>query len=277
MNEHEQTPTMDECLQAYYAGYDEEGRLLWRHGQVEYLTTMKLLHDRLKPDDRILEIGAGTGRYSVTLAGEGYDVTSVELIEHNLNILKSKITPDMMIAAHLGNALDLTNLDGGAAALSDDTFDVTLLLGPMYHLITEEERREALCEAIRVTKPGGYLFVAYCIADATVVDFIFKKGMLGHVLENNMMNTETFDLYTTPRELFVMTRKRDIDRMIADLPVRRDTYAAADGAANFMRETVDAMDDETFAYFMKWHLSVCESPDLVGATHHSLDVLVKLS
>ena len=54
MNKNENNLTMDECLQAYYAGYDEEGRLLWRHGQVEYLTTMKLLHDRLKPGDRIV-------------------------------------------------------------------------------------------------------------------------------------------------------------------------------------------------------------------------------
>ncbi len=131
----------------------------------------------------------------------------------------------------------------------------------------------ALREAIRITKPGGYLFVSYCIADATIADYIFKKGNLGTILANGMMNTETFDLYTTPKELFVMTRKQDIDSMIRTFPVRRETYAATDGATNFMRETVDAMDDETFAWFVKWHLSVCENPDLVGATHHALDVL----
>lgn len=263
-----QDSTMYECLNNYYSAYDEEGRLLWRHGQVEYITTMKLLHDRLRQGDRICEIGAGTGRYSVTLAGEGYDVTAVELIAHNLDILRSKITPEMAISAYEGNALDLS-------FLAENCFDCTLLLGPMYHLIAEEERMQALREAIRITKPGGYILVSYCIADATIVDFVFRKNMLAHVLENNMMNTQTFDLYTTPKELFVMTRKADIDRMIAALPVERDTYAAADGATNFMRETVDAMDDETFAWFVRWHLSVCENPDLVGATHHSLDILKK--
>lgn len=76
-------------LEEYYRHYDEEGRLLRRYGQVEYLTTMKYIHDLLQGDKsrRIIEIGAGTGRYSVALAREGYPVTAVELITHNLEIL----------------------------------------------------------------------------------------------------------------------------------------------------------------------------------------------
>lgn len=60
-------------IEQYYTNYDEEGRLLSRHGQVEYLTTMKYIHDYLGADKskRILEVGAGTGRYCVTLAKEG--------------------------------------------------------------------------------------------------------------------------------------------------------------------------------------------------------------
>ncbi|MBP5605284.1 MAG: hypothetical protein J6X60_07045 [Ruminiclostridium sp.] len=58
--------------------------------QVEYLTTQKYIHDYAGAPGkcRILEVGAGTGRYSAALAGEGYSVTAVELFEHNLSILK---------------------------------------------------------------------------------------------------------------------------------------------------------------------------------------------
>ena len=65
---------------------DEEGRLLSRHGQVEYLTTMKYIHECLEgiTDPSILEVGAGTGRYSVALAREDYRVTAVELVARNL-------------------------------------------------------------------------------------------------------------------------------------------------------------------------------------------------
>ena len=80
-------------LEEYYKNYNEDGRLLSRHGQVEYLTTMHYIRESLEglAAPEILEIGAGTGRYSVTLAKEGYHVTSVELIEHNLDILRSKL------------------------------------------------------------------------------------------------------------------------------------------------------------------------------------------
>ena len=77
------------ALTAYYSGYDEEGRLLSRHGQVEYLTTMRYIEKYLRPGMRILEIGAATGRYSHALAQKGYAVDAVELIQHNIDIFKS--------------------------------------------------------------------------------------------------------------------------------------------------------------------------------------------
>ncbi len=78
-------------LEAHYNKFNEDKRLQRRHGQVEYITSMKYIHDCLAPMDRpkILDIGAGTGRYSVALAGEGYDVTAVELVRYNLGVLKT--------------------------------------------------------------------------------------------------------------------------------------------------------------------------------------------
>ena len=112
----------------YYNEYEEEGRLANnRFGQVEYLTTRRYLDPLLTKDRKIAEIGAGTGRYSVTLAKEGYDVTAVELVPHNLDILRSKLDGSENIKTYQGNALDLDMLE-------DNVYDVTLLLGPMYHL-----------------------------------------------------------------------------------------------------------------------------------------------
>ena len=81
-------------LEAYYNKFNEEKRLQSRHGQVEYHTTMHYIHkylDQLGAGPlRIIDIGAGTGRYSVALAAEGHDVTAVELVKYNLGILKQK-------------------------------------------------------------------------------------------------------------------------------------------------------------------------------------------
>ncbi len=42
-----------------------------------------------------------------------------------------------------------------------------------------------------------------------------------------------------------------------------------------MRDATDSMDDETFKVYLKHHLSICERADMVGATHHSLDIVRK--
>ena len=147
-----------EAISQYYESYDEDGRLvLHRRGVVEYETTMHYIRKYLRPGAKVLEIGAGTGRYSLALAQEGYAVTAVELVAHNLDVFRRKITPDMTIQALQGNALDLSRFP-------DDSFDLTLSLGPMYHLYSEADKKRAISEALRVTKPGGTLMVAYCIS-----------------------------------------------------------------------------------------------------------------
>ena len=72
-------------VEKFYETYDEEGRLLTKHGRVEYLTTMRYIEKCLSgiPRPSIIEIGAGTGRYSDTLSKAGYSVTAVERVKTN--------------------------------------------------------------------------------------------------------------------------------------------------------------------------------------------------
>ena len=126
-------------LENHYRKFCEDKRLTRRHGQVEYITSMKYIHKYLEQMEspKILDIGAGTGRYSVPLANEGYDVTAVELVKYNLGILKAKKSS---VKAYQGTALNLSKF-------KDETFDFTLLFGPMYHLYTFEDKLQALSEA----------------------------------------------------------------------------------------------------------------------------------
>ena len=80
-------------LSEYYSNYDEESRLLSKHGQVEYLTTMRYIEKYLRPGMRILEVGAATGRYSHALAQMGYRVDAVELVQHNIDLFKENTKP----------------------------------------------------------------------------------------------------------------------------------------------------------------------------------------
>lgn len=257
-------------LDDYYNSYDEDGRLLSRHGQVEYLTTMKYIDECLSgvTEPNILEVGAGTGRYSVTLARQGYRVTAVELIEHNLELLRAKLDGTEPITALQGNALDLS-------ALPDAAFDLTMLLGPMYHLYTREDKLKALGEAVRVTKSGGHILAAYCMNEPTVVMYVFGLNHLRDVMDLNML-TSDWHCISKPKDLFEMVRTEDIAALDAELPVKRVKLIAADGATNYNRELIDAMDDETFDKWMDYHFTTCERQDLIGASHHTLDILRRL-
>lgn len=256
-------------LEEHYSNYDEEGRLLSQHGQVEYLTTMKYIRDCLSKvsEPSILEVGAGTGRYSVTLAKQGYRVSAVELVAHNLALLKAKLDGSEPITAMQGNALDLS-------VFPDASFDLTLLLGPMYHLYTRDDKLKALAEAIRVTKQGGFILVAYCMNEPTVIQYVFFSNHLREVLEQNLL-TSDWHCVSEPKEIFEQVRTEDIASLDAELPVERIKLIATDGATNYMRKCIDAMDEETFGKWMEYHFTICERQDLIGASHHTLDILKK--
>lgn len=252
-------------LTEYYSSYDEDSRLRSRHGMVEYLTTMRYLEKYLRPGMRVLEIGAGTGRYSHALARQGYAVDAIELVQHNIDVFREKTQPGETVTIRQGNATNLDMLEG-------ESYDITLLLGPMYHLFTVEDQRKALAEAIRVTKKGGVLFAAYCGNEATMIQFCFQRGMLREKRYQDLVDPVTFKASSDPSELFQLYRKEDIDALMDGFPVTRLHYVGTDMATNYMRKEVDAMDDEFFSLYLKYHYAICERADLVGASHHLLDV-----
>ena len=197
----------NDYLNQFYTGYDEEGRLLTRYGRVEFETTMRYIRRYLPENARIIEIGAGTGRYSHTLAREGHTVDAVELVQHNIDRFIAGTAEGERVTIRQGSACDLS-------AFPDDTYDVTLLLGPMYHLFTEAEKFAALSETIRVTKPGGVIFVAYCMADPSILQFGFMKGNAPQLIEKGLLDPVTFKASSTPAELFELHRTEDIAALL---------------------------------------------------------------
>lgn len=256
-------------LEEYYNKFNEEKRLNSRHGQVEFRTSMKYIHKYIDSqipvqDFKILDIGAGTGRYSVALANEGYDVTAVELVKYNLGILKSK---NSNVKAMQGNALHLKKL-------ADHSFDLTLLFGPMYHLFGFEDKLKALQEAKRVTKPGGIILVAYCMNEYGVLTYAFKER---HVLECVKENrfTEDFHTISSKENLYDYVRLEDIDALNEAAELKRLQIISPDGAANYMRPFLNQLSEEEFELFIQYHLRTCERTDLIGAGAHTLDILKK--
>ena len=255
-------------LTEYYSNYDEDNRLRSKHGMVEYLTTMRYIEKYLQPGMRILEVGAATGRYSHALAQKEYRVDAVELVQHNIEIFKQKTLPGENVTIRQGDARNLS-------VFEDNLFDLTLVLGPMYHLFTVEDQKQALREAIRVTKPGGVIFAAYCGNEATMVQYCFGRGMIRHQRYRDLIDPVSFKASSDPMELFVLYRKEDVDMLMQDFAVKRLHYVGTDMATNYMRSVIDEMDDEMFNLYLQYHFVICERSDCVGTSHHILDVFRK--
>ncbi len=262
-------------IEKYYNKFNEDKRLRSRHGQVEYRTTMKYIHHYLellcdglpeaeKGRIRILDIGAGTGAYSIPLAEEGYSVTAVELVRYNLGILKQKSS---LVEAYQGNAMKLSRFP-------DESFDMTLLFGPMYHLFTEEDQLKALSEAKRVTKKGGFILVAYVMNEYAVITYAFKEGHIKECLDKGML-TEDYRTVSDEKDLYHYVRTEDIESLNEKTGLSRVKLIAADGPSDYIRPVLNSMDEATFEEYLKYHLATCERQDTIGASSHTVDILQK--
>ncbi len=258
-----------EALTNYYTTHDEDVRLITRRGSVEFLTTVHYIEKYLKRGMRILEIGAGTGRYSHYFGQNGYRVDAVELMECNIEVFKRNTKPGENVTIQQGDALDLRGIPS-------DQYDITLLLGPMYHLYTEEDKLAALSEAIRVTKKDGIVFVAYCNNDISVYHFGFLRSGFKGGEYDHLIDFETFKLSSTPKEVFSLYRKEEIDSLMSHFSTERLHYVGSDMLTRFIGSAVDEMDEKTFEMYMKFHYCICERGDMVGASDHMLDIFRKI-
>ena len=252
----------EENLIKYYNKFNEDKRLTRRRGEIEFITSMKYIHEYLKPNDKIVDIGAGTGRYSIPLSEEGYDVTSVELVKHNIKQIEEK---SKNIRTILGNAKDLS-------MIKDNTFDLTLLFGPMYHLISKEEKINALNEAKRITKKDGIIMIAYCMNDYAIITHGFIDNNIKESLKTKEIN-ESFHVTPKPTDLYSRLTLEEINELNKITNLKRIKIISPDGPANYIRPALNKMDEETYNLFIKYHLSTCERPDLIGAGAHTLDIL----
>lgn len=259
--------TRKEMITEFYDRSDENGRLeKSRHGQLEYAITMAYIHRYLNPGARVLEVGAGTGRYSIALAKEGFDVTAVEFVESNLAALRENSCGVDLIRSYQGDATDLCLFD-------DDSFDMTLVLGPMYHLFAPEDVNRAIDEAIRVTKPGGTLHFAFL----SIYALMYSNALYGSWAPYQEENfTKDFKVRHFQEQLFTGYDVCEFERLFDEKPVERVTTAAMDGPLEALEKRPDFfISDEDFDAFVKWHLAFAEKRELLGGSNHLLYICQK--
>lgn len=236
--------------------------------KIEFITTTNYIEKYLKPGDRILEIGAGTGAYSLYYANKGYKVDAIELSKSNVEVFKSKITKDLDVNVIQGNAVDLS-------VYKDNTFDITLCLGPLYHLFKEEETTSAIKEAIRVTKPGGKIYLAFILFDLTMLTWGFKEKNVYENYGENKQISENFKPNNAEELIFNMRYFEDVKKLIKSFNIKTINYVATDGIGRVIKDEINQMSEEEYNLYIKYHLSICEREDLIGYSGHILAILEK--
>ena len=257
-----------EIISSFYDQIDEDGRLQrTRHGQLEYFTTMHYIHRYLGEGSKILEVGAGTGRYSIALAKEGFDVTSVELVDHNLAILRENSKGMENLHSFSGDATDLSSF-------ADNSFDVTLVLGPMYHLYEKDEVNRAIDEAIRVTKAEGVILFAFISVFAIMyANYFYDNWAEGQ--EENF--TADYKVRHFKEQLFTGYELKEFEDLFQEKAVEWITTAGVDGLLEPLEKRPDfRFSDEDFEAFKQWYLHFAERRDLLGITNHLLYICRKL-
>ena len=260
--------TRMEIISSFYNQADEDSRLQRsRHGQLEYAVTMHYIHRFIKPGDKVLEIGAGTGRYSIALAKEGMEVTAVELVESNLDILRKNSRGMDHIRSYQGDAADLSCFD-------DQTFDMTLVLGPLYHLYEAEDVHRAIDEAVRVTRKNGIVMFAFLSVFGIMYANYFQGNWAAGQKENF---SEDYHVRHFKEQLFTGYDIREFEQLFEGKPIQWITTAGTDGIVESIEDRLDFMiPDEDFSAFVNWYLAFSEKRELLGSTNHLLYVCRKL-
>lgn len=207
---------MNEIEKWYDEVYDEWTRLD-RH-RVEFDITKRYLDHYLKGDKlKIFDIGGGPGRYSIYLAEKGHQVTLLDLSNKNVEMakIKAKEAGVELAGAVKGNALDLSEFESEA-------YDVVLLMGPLYHLIHEADRRKSIENAMRLLKKGGLLIAAFISNYAPIQDALlycnadFDTEELLTYLENGLNEAEqgfTTAYFTGVEEAKALMNSFDLEEL----------------------------------------------------------------
>ena len=254
-----------DALEKYYNKFNEDKRLLSRHGQVEMFVALHYINQIIngRKNLKVLDVGAGTGRYSEILANQGHQLTAIDYVKKNVSQIRTKKTN---IIAKQGTALDLK--------FKENQFDIVLLFGPIYHLFTKEDKLKALLEAKRVVKQGGHILVMHLTQDYAIITYAIKEGHLIECLNNGTLDNN-FNIHTTIENLYSYSRVDEINELVELSNLSRHKIIGVDGPTDYIRPHINKLTEKEFEIYKQYVLSISERNEILGASSHILDILQK--
>jgi len=255
-------------IEQYYSNYDEWGRLL-RH-RIEFEMTKRML-DRFIPEGAsVLDVGGGPGRYSIYLAQKGHDVTLVDLCEKLVEqaAKNSKEAGVVLKGCIQGNVLELSKL------LPGKEYDAVLCMGPMYHLLEENQRKEAINQCMGLLKKGGVLIVSFISAYAPIIDCLKAYPQDISRLKSRLLRyLEDGRHYSTVGEGFTdayFFNPADIERFMSQFKLETLRIIAVEGLGALVEEKLMQLPEEDFQSWLDVFEAISSNPEVWGSCEHLL-------
>ncbi len=263
----------------YYSSFDEQVRLSDSWGQVEFVRTQRIIRQYLKrPPALVLDVGGAAGRYSCWLAQEGFEVHLVDPVPLHIQQAQaaSAVQCETPIAScQLGDARQLE--------FDDMLADAVLLMGPLYHSVEAQDRRQALAEAYRVLRVGGYLFAAGISRFASTIDGLMEGYFLDPAFREIMQRDLKDGQHRNPTQnpaYFTNAffhHPEELKAEVAGAGFDVEALVAVEGISYMMKDFAQNWAVESRREFLLELIGRTEQePTLIGASPHIMCVGVKL-
>jgi ubiquinone/menaquinone biosynthesis C-methylase UbiE len=252
--------------------YDENAQSEWDRLEVrhrsEFDNSMRAILEYLPPSPAdLIDIGGGPGRYAIALAQKGYRVTLVDLSQGNLDLARQKAAEagvELQDFVH-ANALDLTGFP-------EEGFEAVLLMGPLYHLHQEAERRAALGQARRLLKADGLIFATFitrfsAFRDAAVHGYTYAEADPAYTESvlatgiNHQSAGFTDAHFARPEEVIPLIEKAGFKTL---------KMIGCEGILSGHEEYVYSLSGEARQFWLDLNYRFAQEPSLYGASDHLL-------
>ncbi|MFC4099182.1 class I SAM-dependent methyltransferase [Paenibacillus xanthanilyticus] len=251
----------------YYEGIDEDSRFVRNSRKIEFLTTVHTLDQLMPARAKLLDVGAGTGAYSLYYAERQHEVVAVDITPKHIDRLRDKSNQQSLpLQAYVADARDLSRFAAG-------TFDIVLCFGPMYHLTEHEDRMRCIRECLRVLKRGGYLAIAY-INKFSILPMLatrdrtfIRDSVIAKVIQDGVIKDGDEDCFWTDA---YFTSPDEIEAVLEPFEVTPIAHVGTDGISHTIQHDIDQLDEQQFDAWMNYHVRTCGERSILGLSSHGL-------
>lgn len=254
---------MNEIENWYDNEYDEWARLD-RH-KIEFDITKRFMDKFITGKNlKIFDIGGGPGRYSLYLAEKGHKVSLLDLSNKNIEVAKAK---------SFEKGIELEKyIHGNALALQEyaQEYDVILLMGPLYHLIYEKDRRLVLEGALKLLKPGGIIVASFISKYAPIQDNFADLLELDdeQMLLNYLYNGENKDGEGFTTAYF--SGPDEAVEFMADFGINELVFAGVENILGCKENEIYALSKQQYNKWLEIGFKLSTDKNVFGTSQHFL-------